>query len=138
LASPIADFIVSIGNDGSVHTQETDINISVDSDPALAKEVQLDHEIQNIGDQEIPSIASGPKVDGKLIANEEIAEGHITWKSIRLFLSGLGGDRPLMFFFLWMTSILITDGMNTFQVWFLGYWGSQYKERDPSTVPVPL
>jgi len=76
--------------------------------------------------------------DGKLIKSEETAEGHVTWRSIKLFLSGLGGNRPLVFFVLWAASLVIMEGMNTFAVWFLGFWGSKYKENHPSTVHAPL
>jgi len=138
LASTVADFIVSLGIDGSVCAQEADAKGLVDNNPNLANEALFNSGARDIGTEEIPLPDPDTKLDGKLISKEEIAEGHVTWKSLKLFLSGLGGNQPLMFFFLWMTSILITDTMNTFQVWFLGYWGSQYKERDPSTVDVPL
>ena len=72
--------------------------------------------------------------DGKLIVAEEIAEGHVTWKSLKLYLSGLGGDFPFMFFSTWISAMVLTDWANAFQVWFLGYWGSQYETHASSEV----
>ena len=73
---------------------------------------------------------------GKLVIAEEIVQGHVTWKSVKLYLSGLGGDYPLIFFSVWISASFLADWMDTFQVWFLGYWGSQYETHVPSEVNV--
>ncbi|KAF8966510.1 multidrug resistance-associated ABC transporter [Flammula alnicola] len=109
----------------------------LEDDPKLAAEAEHDHEALEIGYEEVPSLAlKETPVDGKLIVAEDIAEGHITWKSLKLFLTALGGDYPLIFFSIWMSGFLLTDWVNTFQVWFLGYWGSQYESHPPSEVNV--
>ncbi|KAF8963040.1 hypothetical protein BDZ97DRAFT_1758980 [Flammula alnicola] len=137
LATPVAKFIISIGQDGSVQTEGTAIEEAVEDDPKLAAEAEHDREALEIGNEEVPSLAhKETPVDGKLIVAEEIAEGHVTWKSLKLFLTALGGDYPLIFFSVWMTGFLLTDWVNTFQVWFLGYWGSQYESHPPSEVKV--
>ncbi|KAF8963033.1 multidrug resistance-associated ABC transporter [Flammula alnicola] len=137
LATPVAKFIISIGQDGSVQTQGTDIEEALEDDPKLAAEAEHDREALEIGNEEVPSLAhKETPVDGKLIVAEEIAEGHVTWKSLKLFLIALGGDHPLVFSSIWMTGFLLTDWGNTFQVWFLGYWGSQYESHAPSEVKV--
>ncbi|KAF8963030.1 multidrug resistance-associated ABC transporter [Flammula alnicola] len=117
LVSPVAKFIVSIGQDGAIKTQGMDIETSLASDPTLAAE------------KEAPA-------DGKLVLAEEIAKGHVTWKSLKLFLSGLGGDHPLIFLSFWISGYLIANLVRAFQVWFLGYWGSQYETHHPSEVRV--
>ena len=81
-----------------------------------------------------PTIGKESSTDGKLVVAEEIAKGHVTWKSVKLYLSGLGGDYPLMFFSIWISVSFLTDWMDTFQTWFLGYWGTQYETRAPSEV----
>ncbi|KDR83043.1 hypothetical protein GALMADRAFT_866150 [Galerina marginata CBS 339.88] len=137
LVTPVVGFIVSLGLDGAVRTQETDIKNSLFHDSSLAQELELGREILEIAEQEVPSLMKKDQaVDGKLIMKEEIAEGHVTWKSIKLFLSGLGGNYPLIFFSLWATGFILTDWLNTFQVWFLGYWGSQYEGHLPEEVRV--
>jgi hypothetical protein len=69
---------------------------------------------------------------------EEIAEGHVTWKSFKLLLSSLGGDHPLVFYLLVMVGLLGNEWTFTFQVWFIGYWGSQYEHHPAAEVPVYL
>lgn len=73
---------------------------------------------------------------GKLIVAEEIVEGHVTWKSIKLFLTALGGKHPLFFFVPLLFTLVMSIGMWTSQSWFLGYWGSQYETHDPTEVKV--
>lgn len=135
LATPIAGFIVSLGQDGIVRSQLTDI-VSLHADPNLAAEAEVDPEILEARNEGLPLLAN--KVGGKLIVAEEIVEGHITWKSMKLFLTGLGGDHPWIFFFLWLTGNLLSDWVNTFQVWFLGFWGSQYENHPSSEVRATL
>ncbi|KAF9481121.1 multidrug resistance-associated ABC transporter [Pholiota conissans] len=139
LASPLAKFIVSIGLDGSIKTQGTHIEDSLEYDTKLAAEAQHDREILELAHDEYDASSSAPATkasDGKLVVAEEIAEGHVTWKSMKLFLKSLGGDYPLLFYSVWMMAFLLTDWVNTFQTWFLGYWGSQYETHLPSEVNV--
>ncbi|KAF4617689.1 hypothetical protein D9613_006261 [Agrocybe pediades] len=136
LASPIARFVVTLAIDGTVSAHEQDIK-ALANGPDLAEEIEAAHvEGQDGKNQEVVQATSGPTIDGKLIAKEEIEQGHVTWKSIKLFVSALGGNHPFAFFAFWMVSILITDWTATFQIWFLGYWGSQYETHDPSEVNV--
>lgn len=139
LAAPIAHFIVSLSPDGSVQTQDTELDKAIAHDSNLARQ-EVDSEVIEIAEQEVTSLAKKKDsgVDGRLIVKEEIAEGHVTWKSIKLFLSGLGGNHPFLFFALWTSGIMLTDWLWTFQVWFLGYWGSQYENHAPSEVSVSL
>ncbi|PPQ91593.1 hypothetical protein CVT25_013697, partial [Psilocybe cyanescens] len=136
LATPISKFIISLGQDGSIQTQENDMDSSSMHNTNLEKQLEIDDSVMNMmGDyDESPS----PKKDignkGKLVMKEEITEGHITWRSLKLFLSGLGGDYPFIFYSIWLSGFLITDWVTIFQVWFLGYWGTQYEGRAPSEV----
>lgn len=140
LAAPIAHFIVSLNSDGTLHTQGNEIDEAIANDPIIAREVEIDNEIMAIAQQEVPSLThkNHSRVDGKLIMKEETVEGHVTWKSIKLFLSGLGGNHPVLFYVLWTSGIALTDWLWTFQVWFLGHWGSQYENHAPSEVPASL
>ncbi|KAF9481115.1 multidrug resistance-associated ABC transporter [Pholiota conissans] len=138
LATPVAKFIVSIGPDGSIRTQGTEIQDSLEHDAELAAESQRDREAVELANEQYDA-SNAPKakaVDGKLVVAEEIAEGHITWKSLKLFVRSLGGDYPLIFYSTWMSTFLLTDWANTFQTWFLGHWGSQYEIHSPSEVNV--
>ena len=95
---------------------------------------EVEHGLRTLVEEVKPAIEKANPADGKLVIAEEIAKGHIKWKSVKLYLSGLGGDYPLMFLSIWISVSLIGDWMNTFQVWFLGYWGSKYENHTPSEV----
>ncbi|KAH9480681.1 ATP-binding cassette transporter abc4 [Psilocybe cubensis] len=140
LTAPIAHFIVSLNSDGTLHTQSKDIKKIVTNDSFISREAEIDNESIAISHQEVHSLSHKNNfvVDGKLIMKEEIIEGHVTWKSIKVFLKGLGGNHPVWFYVLWISGIALTDWLSTFQVWFLGYWGSQYEFHTPSEVPASL
>lgn len=136
--APIAAFIVSM-RDGTVRSQGENAREVLEDDLVMkvdAKVMQEELEIANEAVQEL-STKETP-VDGKLVVAEEISQGHVTWKSYKLFLSSLGGDHPILFYFLWLCGFLLSDSIRTSQTWFLGYWGSQYETHDPSEVAVRL
>ncbi|KJA23280.1 hypothetical protein HYPSUDRAFT_201568 [Hypholoma sublateritium FD-334 SS-4] len=142
LAVPVSSYIVSIGSNGSILTQSRDAEIientlecSMESSPESSR----DHEdLQVLNEENHPLCeAREEKSDhGRLVAAEEIAEGRIRWKSIKLYLAALGGKHPMVFFSSWAAGFLLTDWTNTFQTWLLGYWGSQYENHPASQVNV--
>jgi len=81
-------------------------------------------------------VEGSDKPDGKLIVAEEIAEGRVTWRSMVLFLKGLGGDKPFLFLTAWLMGMTLMHGGQVFAVWFLGVWGSQYETHAPEDVNV--
>lgn len=139
LVSPIAQFIVSIGSEGAIKFHGTNIATPLMNDSELSKEVEIDQEILEHAKEEIldpqkkDAALSGA---GKLILAEEIAQGHVTWKSVKLFLTALGGDYPLVFYSLWISGFLLAECIYAFRTWFLGYWGTQYESHDPSEISV--
>jgi hypothetical protein len=81
MASPIADYVVSIGPDGRVVSRSS-VSDAVTKDKVLAAEMAkgtraIKDEEERI-DQEEPN-AAVKQADGKLIVAEEIAEGHVSW-----------------------------------------------------------
>ena len=129
--------MVSIDQDGTVRSHGVEhFSTTLANDHTLTSEVE--HDLRTIVEEVKPAIKKANPTDGKLVVAEEIAKGHVTWKSMKLYFSGLGGDYPLMFFSIWISITLISDWVNTFQVWFLGYWGSKYENHTPSEVnPIP-
>lgn len=98
-------------------------------------EAEFDREATEIGQAELElPPAKAPEKDGKLVIAEEIAEGHVTWKSFMLLVRNLGGDHPILFYTSVMGLLIIVEWGLTFQSWFLGYWGTQYEGHDPSDV----
>ncbi|KAF4617372.1 hypothetical protein D9613_005686 [Agrocybe pediades] len=135
LASPIVDFIVSVGIDGRVKSQGKELSAALKHNPALKQEAEFDQEATEIGQAELDLPPTKPaEQDGKLVIAEEIAEGHVTWKSFMLLIRNLGGDHPVLFFGGLLFLLIIVEWGLTFQSWFLGYWGTQYEGRDPSEV----
>lgn len=135
LVGSLAQFIVSLGLDGEIRSQGSDISTALSSDPVLASEVEHDKER---AEKEAIQTPAGPIPTGKLMVPEEIAEGHITWKSMNLLLSGFGGDHPIVFFTIVVAGILGEQLFTTGQTWFLGVWGAQYEKHRPSEVNLTL
>ncbi|KDR83115.1 hypothetical protein GALMADRAFT_238938 [Galerina marginata CBS 339.88] len=133
LAGPVAHFVVSLDLDGSVKTQGTEVNTALKSDPLLALEVEQSEQMAaGKSKEEEGRPTSGP--DGKLVVAEEIVEGHITWRSMRLFFIGLGGNHPFLFAFFLFFTMFVSECTMTLETWFLGVWGSQYETHAPSEV----
>ena len=128
---------MSIGQDGIVRSQGVEhFETALVNEHTLIPEVE--HGPKVVVEEVKLAIKKDASTDGKLIIAEEIEKGHVTWKSMKLYFSGLGGDYPLMFFSIWIFATTLTDWVNTFQVWFLGYWGSKYDTHAPSAVnPIP-
>ena len=134
----VAEHVVSIDQDGTVRSHGVEhFSATLATDPTPTSEVE--HGLKAVQVVEVISdVKKTSPTDGKLVIAEEIATGRVTWKSMKLFFSALGGNYPLMFFPIWISVTFLTDWVNTFQVWFLGYWGSEYENHTPSEVnPIP-
>jgi hypothetical protein len=115
----------------------TDVAAALERDPVLAREADAEQEASAIEEQVVDAVnKEDQKSDGKLILAEEIVEGHITWKAFKLYLDGLGGNRPFLFTAVWLAGLLATHIALSFGIWFLGYWGSQYENHHPEEVDV--
>lgn len=134
LTSPIAGHIVAVGLDG-VARGVSDISEVLESDKILASEVEKEDDKTELAKETIDSDNKDEKeADGKLILAEEIEVGHVSWKAIKLYLKGLGGDAPILFLTIWLVGTVLVEACSMFSVWFLGYWGTQYETHDPSEV----
>uniref|UniRef100_A0A8H8CG88 P-loop containing nucleoside triphosphate hydrolase protein n=1 Tax=Psilocybe cubensis TaxID=181762 RepID=A0A8H8CG88_PSICU len=138
LLAPISGFIVSLGHDGAIVTQGTDFKNGFSQESALRNEF-IDNS-EDVWNQETDMTIDEKEIasSGKLVVAEEIATGHITWKSFKLYLSALAGDNPVAFFSVFLGGFLALNCVNGFQVWFLGYWGSKYENHNPQDVSVSL
>ena len=82
MASPIADFVVSLGSDGRIISQGT-MSKALAASEALTKELKAKeaelHKVEEMIDGEVPEV---PKTkSGKLMVAEEVAEGHVSWSA---------------------------------------------------------
>lgn len=139
LTSGLADFIVSIGSNGTVISQGSDISLAISRNSKLVSEMRASEDFKtdttpspDSPTEKLATSNSAPK--GKLIVAEEIQEGHVTWKAMKLFLSSLGGQHPVLFFLAYSLGLLATDLGTMAQTYFLGYWGTQYDDRDPKEI----
>lgn len=138
LASPIAAFVVSLGIDGSIQTQGTEVALALARDPILASAIQHEQDLINTNKDDIETVLQvQSSSNGKLVVAEEIQEGHVAWKSIQLFFSSIGGSHPVLFCVIWTSGILLAEFTATVQTWFLGVWGSQYETHAPSEINIP-
>ena len=85
MASPIADFVVSLGTDGRVASQGT-LSKVLAKDHKLSEEVAEEREELKKAEDEVdavePDSEDAPKKsDGKLVVAEEISEGHVSWSA---------------------------------------------------------
>lgn len=152
MASPVADFVVSLGTDGRIASQGSMSKVLA-KDKGLSKEIDEENKViekaeHTVDDQQ--PVEESKKSDGKLIVAEEISVGHIGWPAcmcivdifssiaysgtVRLFFSSLGGNQQAIFWLLCVGTLVLSQLVDTFQTWFLGYWARQYEERDPSEV----
>jgi hypothetical protein len=129
--------VVSIDLNGIPHDVGTDIASALESNPALAHEADTAQQESDIEKQVVDGVnREERKSDGKLILAEEIAEGRITWKALKLYLDGLGGDRPFLFMAVCIVGFLAANVGRNFGTWFLGYWASQYENHHLEEVRV--
>ena len=129
--------MVSIDQEGIVRSHGVEhFSTTLTNDETLTSEEESEHG-PTVVEEVKPAIKRASSTDVKLVIAEEIEKGRVTWKSMKLFFSGLGGDYPLMFFSIWISITFLTDWVDTFQVWFLGYWGSKYENHTLEVNPIP-
>ncbi|KAF4617299.1 hypothetical protein D9613_006273 [Agrocybe pediades] len=135
LTSSIADHVISIGSNGIAQAIGKDLSIALENDPTLASQMAREEEAMEMEEQVVNEVKKPEeKPDGKLILAEEIAEGHVSWRSLKMFLVGLAGDRPTFFFTAYLLGLTLMHTGNLFALWFLGYWGSQYESHRPEDI----
>ncbi|EED80190.1 predicted protein [Postia placenta Mad-698-R] len=140
MASPVSQFVVSLGVDGRVLSQGS-LSSALAHDKTLAAETEKDR--QAIEKVEIHAIAedvyeSAKKASGKLILEEEIAEGHVGWSAVKLYLTNLGGRHQIVLWIGCLGALFVSECIETSQVWYLGYWARQYEEHPANEVKVSL
>lgn len=81
-ASPIAEFVVSLGTDGRIASQGS-LDVALARNKNLFKEVQEEKEEIKKAEHEVddvePDAPARTGNEGKLIVEEEVAMGHVGW-----------------------------------------------------------
>jgi len=136
----LADFVVALGLNGSISSQGT-LSNALKHDSKLAAEVAqeqalIDKTEENTNETQ-PNEVATVKSAGKLVVEEEVAVGHVGWSAMKVYLSSLGGTHPWLFWSLFVGILAVSQSLENFQVWFLGYWARQYALHDPWDVDAP-
>ncbi|KAJ7123761.1 P-loop containing nucleoside triphosphate hydrolase protein [Mycena epipterygia] len=137
LTRSISRFTVSLGLDGQIISQGS-VQAALEKDAKLSVEASDDQARLESAEEKIEAVtafAEKPADSGKLIMAEEIVEGNVGWSPIRLYLNGLGGNHPQLFFLALLVGLVLRNFAGNLQTWFLGYWASQYDTRAASEVP---
>jgi hypothetical protein len=158
MASPLADYVVSLGLDGRIASRGS-VSDALKKNKRLAAKIvkgtrELEEDEKKI-DQEEPDAAVRPG-DGKLIVAEEVAEGHVSWdacncclplrdphhahpvRKVKLFFNALGGPHSTTFWILFAGGITLCDALLAGQTWFMGYWAEQYDIYPPEAISITL
>ncbi|KAH9028054.1 hypothetical protein EDB83DRAFT_2526416 [Lactarius deliciosus] len=162
MATPLADYVVSLGKDGRIASRGS-VSDALKKDKILAK--VLAEGTRAIKDDEKKIDSEEPdetvtSADGKLILVEEISEGNVSWDAgeptirpfrisdgeahwstahqneVKLFINGLGGAQPVMFWILFPVCLFLCDTFMTAQTWFMGYWAEQYDIYPPEQINI--
>ncbi|EUC62287.1 P-loop nucleoside triphosphate hydrolase, partial [Rhizoctonia solani AG-3 Rhs1AP] len=132
MVSEVAEFVISLGADGRIASQGT-IDEAYRSNPKLKTEAEKDEELEHKGDQVVDDSnpadktdANAKKSDGKLMVAEDIAEGHVGWPALKLFLLAFGG---VWFWVAYMTGFILADVVVLVQTYWLGVWARAYENN---------
>jgi ABC-type multidrug transport system fused ATPase/permease subunit len=129
LAAPVASFVVALGSDGRILSQGS-VSDAVARDSRLAK--AMDKEVKaikaNAEEVNLDEVVQDDDKNtrGKLVVEEEIAEGHVSWDSFKLFIRSAGGSWTWLF---WVTFVVLktmANSVDSGETWWLGYWARQY------------
>ncbi|EKM56938.1 uncharacterized protein PHACADRAFT_208107 [Phanerochaete carnosa HHB-10118-sp] len=143
MASPLAEFVVSL-RDGHIVGQGS-VSDALMNDAQLEEEFKHEEEVIELDEAEdVTAVISGPadpgapgkKKEGKLVVAEEIEVGHVSWAAFKLFLAGLGGRFPFLFWIQYIFGSSMAEVFGVLEMWWLGYWARQYALQDPSGVRV--
>ncbi|KAI0672538.1 P-loop containing nucleoside triphosphate hydrolase protein, partial [Trametes maxima] len=138
LVGPVADFVVDVGSDGRILSQGT-LASALERDSELIKE--LNEELEEIEKAELevgeekPEVAVTQPPGGKLVVEEETEVGHVGWTALKLYIGNMS-KTPLIFWFLYVSGHASQQFFGNIQIWYLGYWASQYENHAPQDVPV--
>ncbi|THH12876.1 hypothetical protein EW146_g7283 [Bondarzewia mesenterica] len=143
MASPIADYVVSLGLDGRIVSRGS-VSDALAKDKVLSEEVAEEVVFIEKADDEIdpeePDVEEADqqdaKADGKLTVAEEVQEGHVSWDAMSLYFKSLGGAHVILFWVVFLGGMLLADLSNSIQTWFLGYWAQQYEGRETAEVQI--
>ncbi|RPD67396.1 P-loop containing nucleoside triphosphate hydrolase protein [Lentinus tigrinus ALCF2SS1-6] len=139
----IASYVVSLGQDGRIANQGQWSRV-LQENAALSKELDVGREefAVEIEDASVFADTGSKKPasngQGKLVAPEEISQGHISRTTVNAYFSDLGGRHPFVFWSTVIVGLLICYFFNVAQTYWLGHWAQQYEDTEQSKVSIPF
>jgi hypothetical protein len=136
LAAPVADYVISLGSDGRVLSQGS-MSEALEQNSQLRKEIENERALEKEEQKAVLSVEAEDESNipsGKLIAAEEVVEGHVAWPALKMYFLAVGGG------VLWATvfgSCIGASLASVFHPWWLGEWARQYERQTPSEVSAP-
>ncbi|THH01300.1 hypothetical protein EW026_g1369 [Hermanssonia centrifuga] len=119
MASPLADFVVSIGADGCIASQGS-VSETLAKDSKLVEEFKHEGEAIELDENEDENEVIDSEVkDGKLIVTEEVEEGHVSIGAFMLFLRAAGGKWPILFWLNYIGSDSMAEICDAMEMWWL-------------------
>ncbi|CCO37903.1 ATP-binding cassette transporter abc4 Short=ABC transporter abc4 [Rhizoctonia solani AG-1 IB] len=143
MVGEIASFVVSLGSDGCIASQGS-IDEAFRLNPKLKAETKKDEELERKDQETIDDSNTTDKGDenmkntnGKLVAEEEVAEGRVGWAALRMFLVALGG---FWFWAAYILGLVLADVAAVGQTYWLGMWAQAYETNKeyPERVNIPF
>ncbi|KAF8528012.1 hypothetical protein BU17DRAFT_81241 [Hysterangium stoloniferum] len=135
MVAPMAGFIVSLDIHGTIASQGS-VDETLRKDSQLMREavesVEISDKVAGIVDSTEPT-RQNPEARPKLVVEEEIALGHVSWHSLKVYFSNLGNVK---FWVAFIGGLMLTEIANSLSTWFLGYWAGQYEQQPAGRVPV--
>lgn len=137
LCSPIAQTIVVLTKNGRIERQGLMKDV-ITQDASIRAAIATEDEELKKAEQAIdvdgakPEDEGAKKTAGKLVVAEEKGNGPVGMAALMVYIQ-YGGWIWFLLFVFWR---FIETFVNIAQMWFMGYWASQYDERSPSEVPV--
>ncbi|KAG9126894.1 hypothetical protein FRC07_001505 [Ceratobasidium sp. 392] len=139
MVGEVASLVVSLGPNGRVVSRGS-VQDALRLDPKLRQEAEAEKEIEEkaeeIFNEEDGSSEDTKKPDGRLVVEEEVAQGHVGWAALCMFWSSLGG---VGFWFVYGSGSILWDLAIVLQTYWLSIWARAYDQHPdrPEVVDVP-
>ncbi|EIM89359.1 P-loop containing nucleoside triphosphate hydrolase protein, partial [Stereum hirsutum FP-91666 SS1] len=142
IAKPIADFVVTLGANGTTSSYDTVPEASKYQHDHLEGTIHAESSTHTFPDNnehtkvQTEQTILNPISDGTLIKEEEVGVGHVSWSALRLYFASLGEQWNVIFWPIFFIVVLVKHLAATAETWSLGYWSRQYETQPASEVNI--
>ncbi|KAJ6563153.1 multidrug resistance-associated ABC transporter [Mycena vulgaris] len=135
ITAPIAAYCVTVRN-GTVWDQGL-----VSEVMAVNKDLRTAAEVTDEGTEKVEDLVAAKEVTktagGKLIVSEEVAIGHVSWKSVKPYFVALVGNHTILLPIMYAYCLFGAHIASVVQKYYLGVkWSALYEDHEPSEVSV--